>query len=179
MLLISSYSWCLRDLRVQCLELYTASILTKYHWDKAVSFSRKISSSRQNNHWFSQTRSSLLKFSAQYSERGYGLWNLPTLSAAHITTIHDLFIYLFILFSNFFLTDPRSPIIDPRSSILDPDFPVNLEVMLIKIVLFFDHWSNQLFQSNLKLSKNRISGFYSETTRHLVVCVHHEWYVDL
>ena len=134
MLLISSYSWCLRDRRVQCLELYTASILTKYLWDKAVSFSRKMSSSRQNNHWFSQTRSSLLKFSAQYSERGYGLWNLPTLSAAHITTIHDLFIYLFILFSTFFFN--RSSIPDSRSSILDPDFPVTLEVMLMKIVFF-------------------------------------------
>ena len=39
-------------------------------------------------------------------------------------------------------------ILDPRSSILDPDFPVNVEVLLIKIVLVFDHRSNQLFQSN-------------------------------
>ena len=32
----------------------------------------------------------------------------------------------------------------------DPDFPVNLEVLLIKIILFFffDHWSDQLFQNN-------------------------------
>ena len=58
--------------------------------------------------------------------------------------IHDLFIYFIF---KFFLTDPRSLI--PRSSILDPDFPVNLEVLLIKIILFFfDHWSDQLFQNN-------------------------------
>ena len=58
--------------------------------------------------------------------------------------IHDLFIYFIF---KFFLTDPRSP--SPRSSILDPDFPVNLEVLLIKIILFFfDHWSDQLFQNN-------------------------------
>ena len=51
-------------------------------------------------------------------------------SAVHdeIPTIHDLFKTYFI--SSFFLTDPRSPI-------LDPSFPVNLEVLLIKIVLFF------------------------------------------
>ena len=53
---------------------------------------------------------------------------------------HDpQFIYLF--YFQVFLTDSRSPI-------LDPSFPVNPEVLLMKIVLFFDHWSNQLFQSN-------------------------------
>ena len=58
--------------------------------------------------------------------------------------IHDLFIYFIF---KFFLTDPWSLI--SRSSILDPDFPVNLEVLLIKIILFFfDHWSDQLFQNN-------------------------------
>ena len=48
-------------------------------------------------------------------------------SAADITTIHDLFIYFIF---KFFLSDRWS-----------------LEVLLITIVLFFDHWSNQLFQS--------------------------------
>ena len=51
-------------------------------------------------------------------------------SAAHIIT-DPRFIYLFyfqVLFN-------RSSI--PDSSILDPDFPVNLEVLLIKIILFF------------------------------------------
>ena len=47
-------------------------------------------------------------------------------------------IYLF--YFQVFLTDPRSPI-------LDPAFPVNLEVWLINIVFFLDHWSNHLFQS--------------------------------
>ena len=65
-------------------------------------------------------------------------------SVAYITTIHDLFNYFFY-FQVFF---NRPPILDPRSSILAPGFPVNLEVLLLKIVLFFDHWSNQLFQSN-------------------------------
>ena len=65
-------------------------------------------------------------------------------SPAHITTIHDLFILL-----SSFKTDPRFPILDPRSSILEPEFPViTLEVLLIKMVLFFDHWGNQLFQNN-------------------------------
>ena len=56
--------------------------------------------------------------------------------------VHDLFIHFIF---KFFLTDPRSLI----PSILDPDFPVNLEVLLIKIIrFFFDHWSDQLFQNN-------------------------------
>ena len=41
LLLVSSYSWCLRDLRVQCLELYTACILSQYRWDKAFHFPGK------------------------------------------------------------------------------------------------------------------------------------------
>ena len=61
-------------------------------------------------------------------------------SVAHITTI-----YFFISFQVFF---NRSAIPDSPSPILDPDFPVNLEVLLIKIILFCDHWSNHLFQSN-------------------------------
>ena len=51
-------------------------------------------------------------------------------SVAHITT-DPRFIYLFyfqVLFN-------QSSI--PDFSILDPDFPVNLEVLLIKIILFF------------------------------------------
>ena len=64
-------------------------------------------------------------------------------SAAHITT-DPPFIYSFyfqVLFNRSWI---------PNSSILDPDFPVNLEVLLIKIILFiFDHWSDQLlFQNN-------------------------------
>ena len=55
-------------------------------------------------------------------------------SAAHITTIHDLFIYFIFKFLLNRSSIPYSP-----STILDPDFPVNLEVLLIKIIVFFDH----------------------------------------
>ena len=51
--------------------------------------------------------------------------------------------FIYIFYFQVFLTYDY-----PRSSILDPDFPVNVEVLLIKIVLVFDHRSNQLFQSN-------------------------------
>ena len=59
-------------------------------------------------------------------------------SAAHITTIHDLFIYFIFKFllNRSSIPYSPSPILDPRSSILDPDFPVNLEVLLIKIIVF-------------------------------------------
>ena len=53
-------------------------------------------------------------------------------SVAHITTDPDLFIYFIF---KVFLTDPRSLI--SRSSILYSDFPEKLEVLLIKIILFF------------------------------------------
>ena len=69
---------------------------------------------------------------------------LQSATACHITTILYLFIYLFY-FQVFFLTDPRFSIPNSRSSILDPrsrssSSPVNLELLLIKTVLFFfDH----------------------------------------
>ena len=78
---------------------------------------QEISLFRQNSNWLSQTRSSLLKFSAQYSERVM-FCVIYLQSAAHITKIHDLFISLF--YFRFFLTDPRSAIFDARSSILHP-----------------------------------------------------------
>ena len=88
-------------------------------------------------HWLSQTRSSLLKFCAQHSERGYVLWNLSSVCGPHH---HDSRFYLFTLFSRFFnrslIPVTRFLIPDPPSSILAPDFPVNLEVLLIKIVVF-------------------------------------------
>ena len=50
-------------------------------------------------------------------------------SVAHITTDpRFIFIFFQVLFN-------QSSI--PDFSILDPDFPVNLEVLLIKIILFF------------------------------------------
>ena len=115
---------------MQCLELYTACVLSQYQWDKAFhAFCRKISLSLQNNHWLSQTWSSLLKFSVQYSERGYVLWNISAVCGPHH---HDpQIIYLFFFFLKW------SSIPDSPSPILDPDFPVNLEVLLIAIILFF------------------------------------------
>ena len=73
-------------------------------------------------------------------------------SAAHITT-GPPFIYSFLFQVHFQVLKrssiPNSSILDPQSSILDPGFPENLEVLLIKIILFFfDHWSDQLFQNN-------------------------------
>ena len=101
--------------------------------------------SLQNNHWLSQTWSSLLKLSVQYSERGYVLWNISAVCGPHH---HDpRFVFLSFFFK--VILDPRFSITDHRSPILDPDFPVNLEVLLITIILFsFDHWSDHLFQSN-------------------------------
>ena len=61
---------------------------------------------------------------------GFMFCEIHLQSAVHITT--DLrFIYLFY-FQGLF---NRSSI--PDSSILDPDFPVNLGVLLIKVILFF------------------------------------------
>ena len=66
--------------------------------------------------------------------------------AAHkdITTIHDLIkIYSILSFLNqSWIPDPRSTIPDPRSSILHLSFPVNLKVLIIKIVLFLDQVIN-------------------------------------
>ena len=97
----------------------------------------KISLSRQNNHWLSQTRSSLLKFIVLSTANGVLFCEICLQSAAHIrTTIQDLFI-LFLL---------KKPILDPRSPIQISSKPRSF--FLIKIVLFFDHLSNHSFQSN-------------------------------
>ena len=79
-----------------------------------VSFSRKISLSRQDNDWLSNTLSSLLKFSVHYRERGYVLWNVST---ALWPTSPRSTIYLYISFSSFFNLW-LSSIPDPRFSIL-------------------------------------------------------------
>ena len=129
LLLISSYNWCLRDLRLQCLELYTACIFSQYHWDKAFHFPGKF-------HFLVKTitdsdRPGLVYLNLVFSTaNGVMFCEIYLQSAAHITT-DPRFIYLFyfqVLFN-------RSLI--PDFSILDPDFPVNLEVLLIKIILFF------------------------------------------
>ena len=136
LLLISPYT-----LRVQCLELWIACILLQYHWDKGFHNSRF---SWQNNHYDS-VRLGVVYLNLVFSRANrVRFCEICLQFVAYITTI-----YLFyFIFKFFFLNNPRCPILHHRSCILGPDFPVNLEVLLIKIILFFKHWSNHLFQSN-------------------------------
>ena len=133
---MSSYSWCLRDLRVQCLELYTACILSQYHKDKAFHFPGKFN-------FLVKAITDSVRLGIVYVDfvlstaRGVMFCEIYLQSAAFVTTIHDLFIYFFSRFFNRSLIPvPLFLIPDPPSSILAPDFPINLEVLLIKIVLF-------------------------------------------
>ena len=100
LLLISSYNWCLRDLRLQCLELYTACIFSQYHWDKAFHFPGKF-------HFLVKTitdsdRPGLVYLNLVFSTaKGVMFCEIYLQSAAHITA-DPRFIYLFILFSSSF-----------------------------------------------------------------------------
>ena len=91
LLLISSYRWCLRDLRVQCLELYTACILSQYHQHKAFHFPGKF-------HFLVKTITESVRLGVVYwnlvfsTASGAMYCEIYLQSAAHITTIHDLFI---------------------------------------------------------------------------------------
>ena len=58
----------------------------------------------------------------------------------------EIYTIIYLFYFQVFFTDPRSPI-------LDPSFPVNPEVLLMKIVPFLDHWSNQLFESNQRFQR--------------------------
>ena len=111
--LIFPYSWCLRDLRVQFLELYTACVLSQYYWDKAFRFPENFTLSSKQS--LRSTRSSLLKFLLS-TANGVIFCEIYLRSAAHndITTIHDLF-KIYINIFQVFLTDPGSLILDPRS----------------------------------------------------------------
>ena len=97
LLLISPYS-----LRVQCLELYTACILSQYHWDKVFHFPEKFD-------FLVQTITDSVRLGVFYlnlvfsTANGVMLCEMYLQSTAHITTIHDLFTY------------PRSSILDPWS----------------------------------------------------------------
>ena len=126
---------------MQCLELYTACVLSQYQWDKAFhAFCRKISLSLQNNHWLSQTWSSLLKLSVQYSERGYVLWNISAVCGPHHHDPRFVFLSFFfkvILDPRFSITDPRSWFSSKPGSFTHCDYS-----------FFFDHWRDHLFQSN-------------------------------
>ena len=86
---------------------------------KSVSFCTKISLSLQNNHWLSQTWSSLIYLNLVFSEgsnRAYVLWNISTVCGPHH---HDpRFIYLFYFQVFFFkwssIPDSTSPA-NPRT----------------------------------------------------------------
>ena len=119
--LISPYSWCSRNLRLQCLELHTACILSQYHWDKEFHFPGKF-------HLLVETITDSVRVGVVCSNivlctaNGVMLCEINLQSAAHITTTHNSrpTIYLFISFSIFFnrssILHPRSPIPDPRST---------------------------------------------------------------
>ena len=85
LLLIFPYS-----LRVQCLELYTACILSQYHWDKAFHFPGKF-------HFLVKTITASDRLEVAYLNLVFGTANgamfceIYLQSAAHITTIHDFF----------------------------------------------------------------------------------------
>ena len=119
-----------------------SGILSQYHWDKAFHSPGKF-----------KTITHSVRLGVVYlklvlsTASGVMFCEIYLQSAAHMHHHDPLFIYLFILFSSFF---NRSPILDPRPSILHPRFPVNLEVLLMKIaiVLSFDHGSKKLFQNN-------------------------------
>ena len=114
LLLISSYNWCLRDLRLQCLELYTAYIFSQYHWDKAFHFPGKF-------HFLVKTitdsdRPGLVYLNLVFSTaNGVMFCEIYLQSAAHIIT-DPRFIYLFyfqVLFNRSLI--PDFSILDPRS----------------------------------------------------------------
>ena len=118
LLLITSYlSWCLRDLRVQCLEMYTACILSQYHWNKAFHFPGKF-------HFLVKTITDSVRLGVVYlnlvlsTASGVMFCEIYLQSAteSHITTILDLFIYF--IFKFFFFN--RSSILYLQFSILDP-----------------------------------------------------------
>ena len=136
LLLIFPYSSCLRDLRVQFLELFTACILSQYHWDKAFHFQGKF-------HFLDKKITDSVRLGVVHlnlvlsTANGVMFCEIYLQSAVHneITTIHDLFKIYFI--SIFFLTNPRSPIFDPRSSILV--FRYTSKFCSLRLFFFFDH----------------------------------------
>ena len=114
---------------IKNLKLLKFFLLLQYHWDRTFHFPGKF-------HFLIKTitdsdRLGLVYLNLVFSTaNGVMFCEIYLHSAAHITT-DPQFIYLLyfqVLFN-------QSSI--PDSSILNPDFPVNLEVFLIKIILFF------------------------------------------
>ena len=104
-------------------------LLLQFLWDEAFHFPGKFHFPVKTITDSDRLRLVYLNFVFS-TANGVMLCEMYLQSAAHITT-DTRFIYSFyfqVLFN-------RSSI--PDSSILDPDFPVNLEVLLIKIILFF------------------------------------------
>ena len=116
-----------------------ACILSQYHLDKAFHFPGKC-------HFLVKTITGTVRLGVVYLNivlsranrvlfcEIYFVKVICLQSVAHndITTIHDLFIY----FISIFLADPRS------------SFSSKPWGYAHNTVLFFDYWSNQLFQSN-------------------------------
>ena len=110
---------------VRCLELYTACILSGYHWDKAFNFPGKF-------HFLVKTITDSVRLGVVYwnlvlsTASGVNfLWNLSAVCGPHHHDPRFLFIYLFIYFIfNFFLTKPRSSIPNSRSPTLHPPISI-------------------------------------------------------
>ena len=125
--------------------MYTACILSQYHWDKAFHFPGKF-------HFLVKTISDSVRLGVVYlnlvltTASGVMFCEIYLQSAtvSHITTILNLFIYF--IFNFFFLTDPRLSIPNSRSSL--QVFQETSNCYSLRLFFFFDHWSNHLFQSN-------------------------------
>ena len=104
--------------------MYTACILSQYHWDKAFHFPGKFQHVPCKNNTDSVSLG-VVYLNLVVSTVNRVMFCEIYLRSAHITTIHELF-FLLLLFSSFFnrssIPDPRSPIPDSRFQILDPRF---------------------------------------------------------
>ena len=98
--------------------MFTLSQSTMYHRDKEFNFPGKY-------HFLVKTTTDSVRLGVVYwnlvlsTARGVTFCEIYLQSAAHITTIHELFIHF--IFKFFWpILDGRSPILDPPSSILQP-----------------------------------------------------------
>ena len=112
----------------------------QYHWDKAFHFPGKF-------HVLVKIITDSVRLGVVYlnlvfsTANGVMFCEIYLQSVAHITTIPDLF----ILFTSFFLTDPRSPILHHRYSILI--FQYTSKFYTFRLFFWSNHFpSNQRFQ---------------------------------
>ena len=117
--------------------MYTACILSQYHWDKAFHFPGKFQHVPCKNNTDSVSLG-VVYLNLVVSTVNRVMFCEIYLRSVHITTIHDFF-FLLLLFSSFFnrssIPDPRFSIPDPPSSILAPGFPEKLDMGF----LFYGH----------------------------------------